>query len=200
MALPDGYTDVPPGKIAAVVTYLEMVSAPQPRAVPPLDGISVRAVAAPDTDWYRELFVRVGAEDWLWSSRLEIDVESLSSIIGDPDVEIYALTRNGRDEGLLELDFRKDGECELAFFGLTRDLIGRGAGRYLMNQAIERAWSRPIRRFWLHTCTHDHPGAVAFYMRSGFRPYHLQVEIADDPRLAGLIPETAAPNIPILRP
>jgi len=200
MALSDGYTDVPAGKIAAVVTHLEMVSPASPRPVPPLEGISLRAVTTPDATWYRDLFAWVGAEDWLWSSRLELSTPALETIIHDTKVEIYALTKNGRDEGLLELDFRTDNECELLFFGLARALIGQGAGRYLMNQAIERAWSRPIRRFWLHTCTHDHPDAVAFYMRSGFRPFRRQIEIADDPRLAGVIPETAAPQLPIIRP
>ena len=33
--------------------------------------------------------------------------------------------------GLLELDFRKDGECELVFFGLVAEAIGNGAGRLL---------------------------------------------------------------------
>ena len=68
-----------------------------------------------------------------------------------------------------------------------------------MNAAIDRAWSQPIRRFWVHTCTLDHPGAIAFYMRSGFRPFRRQIEIADDPRLSGVLPESAAPHIPIIR-
>ena len=83
------------------------------------------------------------------------------------------------DEGLLELDFRQSGECELAFFGVTGREIGTGAGRWLMNRAIEQAWAHPIRRFWVHTCTLDHAGALAFYVRSGFVPYRRQIEIAD---------------------
>jgi hypothetical protein len=37
-------------------------------------------------------------------------------------------------------------------------------------RAIERAWARAIDRFWVHTCTHDHPGALAFYLRTGSGP------------------------------
>ena len=162
VAFQDGYTDIPPGKVAAVVTHLEMLTPVRPRHVPPLAGASMRTVAAPDTDWYRDLYGRIGAMDWLWYSRLGLAAPALEAIIRHPDVEIHALTVDGRDEGLLELDFRIDGECELAFFGVTRRLIGRGAGRLLMNAGIERAWSQPIRRFWVHTCTLDHPGALAF--------------------------------------
>ncbi len=105
---------------------------------------------------------------------------------------------DGIDEGLLELDFRHPGVCELSFFGVTPGLVGIGAGRWLMNRALELVWSRPIRRFWVHTCTHDHPAALAFYMRSGFRPFRRHIHIEDDPRLAGVLPRTAAPQIPLI--
>ena len=47
------------------------------------------------------------------------------------------------DEGILELDFRKEGECELAFFGISPKLLGLGAGRWMMNQALDLAWFTP---------------------------------------------------------
>ncbi|MDE2305501.1 MAG: GNAT family N-acetyltransferase, partial [Gammaproteobacteria bacterium] len=147
--------------------------------------------------WYRELFARIGTP-WLWFSRLRMPPEELRAIITHPDVEIHAFAIDGRDEGLLELDFRESGECELAFFGVTAAAQGTGAGRLLMNRAIERAWARPIGRFWVHTCTLDHPAALGFYLRSGFRAYARRVEVADDPRLAGLAPREAAPQIPII--
>ena len=199
MILQDGYTDIPPGKVAAVVTHLEMLASPRPRQVPRLDGVSLRAVSAPDPGWYRDLYKRIGAVDWLWYSRLTLTTSALKAIIRHPKVEIYVPTVDGRDEGLLELDFRIDGECELAFFGVAKDLIGQGAGRLLMNKGVARAWSHPIRRFWVHTCTMDHPGALDFYLRTGFQSFRQQIEVADDPRLSGLLPETAAPHVPIIQ-
>jgi GNAT superfamily N-acetyltransferase len=199
MSLPDGHSDVAPGKIAAVVTSLEMTARPPARPERAHGGWTLRRVAEPDPGWYRALYRRVGG-DWLWYSRLRLDDERLAGIIGHPKVEVHALVADGRDEGLLELDFRVAGECELAFFGLARPLLGRGAGRFLMNRAIAAAWARPIRRFWVHTCTLDHPAAVEFYRRSGFRPYRLQVEIDDDPRLDGTLPRDAAPHVPIIAP
>ena len=200
LTLRDGYTDIPPGKVAAVVTHLEMLEPPPPRRAPQPAGAAVRAVTVPDAGWYRDLYGRIGAMDWLWFSRLALPPVALEAIIRHPQVEIHALTVDGRDEGLLELDFRIDRACELAFFGVTPGTIGQGAGRLLMTRAVERAWSRPIRRFWVHTCTLDHPGALAFYQRTGFKPFRRQIEVFDDPRLTGLVPETAAPHIPIIRP
>jgi hypothetical protein len=68
-----------------------------------------------------------------------------------------------------------------------------------MDHAIERAWRKPIRCFWVHTCTFDHPGAISFYIRSGFEPFKRQIEIADDPRLTSGYPPEAAPHIPVIQ-
>jgi len=203
MLLTDGYHEVPAGKLAAVVTYLEMRARPALRVRPAArlapEGAqwSFRRVDPPSVDWYTDLYRRVGA-DWLWSSRLELAEEQLAAIIGDVQVECHALVHEGRDVGLLELDFRVPEECEIAYFGLTPAMVGRGAGRALMDHAIALAWSRPIRRLWLHTCTLDSPGALAFYLRSGFTPYASKVEVYDDPRTNGTLPREAAPQVPII--
>jgi GNAT superfamily N-acetyltransferase len=149
--------------------------------------------------WFRGLYRRIG-QDWLWFSRLMLSDDALATIIRDRSIEIYALEYLQQDEGLLELDFRQKGDCELSFFGLTASLIGKGAGRWLMNRAIELAWSRPIGRLWVHTCTLDHPQALTFYLRSGFTAFRRQIEIADDPRTTGILPSTAAPETPIINP
>jgi GNAT superfamily N-acetyltransferase len=197
--LPDGYSDVPAGKLAAVVTCLEMRAPPARRDDPEQPGITLDRVVTPDLAWYRDLYARIGTE-WLWASRLAMADADLTAVLHHPDVEVYAVMKAGRAEGLLELDFREEGVCELAFFGLTPATIGGGTGRWLMNRAIARAWSREaLQRFWVHTCTLDSPQALNFYIRSGFTPVKRQVEVFDDPRLAGILPETAAPVVPIIR-
>jgi GNAT superfamily N-acetyltransferase len=188
MMLPDGYSDVPAGKLASVVTCLEMLARPPLRPDPADAAWRLRRVEHPEPAWYRDLFRRIGL-DWLWYSRLVMPLA---------DLEVYTLAAEGRDEGLLELDFREAGQCELAFYGVSGAVQGRGAGRWLMNRAIEHAWSRPIGRFWVHTCTLDHPDALAFYLRSGFRAYARRIEVADDPRLTGLAPRSAAKHVPIV--
>jgi GNAT superfamily N-acetyltransferase len=197
MSIPSGYHDVDPGKLANVATFLEMNAPPPPRPDPPGSTCSFERVAAPDPTWYRSLFQRVG-EPYLWSSRLSIDDAQLVRILRDPGIEVYVLRAGGEDAGIVELDFRTAGHCEIGFFGLLDSMVGTGAGRYLMNRTLERAWTRDVKRVWVHTCNLDHPAALAFYIRSGFEPYKRQVEIYDDPRANGLQPKRAAPNVPIL--
>ena len=196
MILPDGYSDVPAGKIAAVVTHLEMTERP---ALPPAPSgpWMLRHVEKPDLDWYRDLYRRIG-EEWLWSSRLRMADDKLAEIVRSPQVEIHVLQHDGHDEGMLELDFREHGTCEIVFFGITPKLFGSGAGRFLMHRALELSWSRPIRRLWLHTCTFDSPAALPFYRRAGFRPFRRQIEVADDPRLDGSAPRDVAKHVPVI--
>jgi GNAT superfamily N-acetyltransferase len=196
MILPDGYSDVPAGKIAAVVTHLEMTKRP---ALPPdqSGAWTLRKINTPDLDWFRDLYRRVG-EEWLWFSRARMSDAELAAIIQSPLVEVHALVQDGRDEGLLELDFRESGQCELAFHGVTASLIGSGAGSFLMNRALELAWSRPVERVWVHTCTFDHPSALAFYQHAGFRPFRRQIEVTDDPRLDGTASRHVAKHVPVI--
>jgi GNAT superfamily N-acetyltransferase len=196
MILPEGYSDISAGKIAAVVTHLEMRAARELPSDPP-GSWTFRRVEAPDLDWYRDLHRRVGA-DWLWVSRLRLSDAELAAIIHADGVEHYTLEQDGRAEAQLELDFRKPGDCEIVYFGVAAQLIGTGAARFLMNRALRRAWSKPVKRVWLHTCTFDSPRALAFYERSGFCPFRCQVEVIDDPRLDGALPRHVAPHVPLI--
>jgi len=191
----NGYNDLPAGKIAAVVTFLEMRSPPRP-TTGNADGWSLQRIDH-ELDRYRALFRRVG-EPWLWFSRAVMPESELRATLSNPKVEAYALRDRTGDIGLLELDFRMEAECELVYFGLVPEAVGQGAGRFLMSGAIRLAYAKPIRRFFVHTCSLDHPRALEFYIRSGFTPYKRSVEIADDPRLKGYLPLDAAPQVPVI--
>jgi GNAT superfamily N-acetyltransferase len=194
-ALAVGYHALPPGHLANVVTCLEMTEKPHLRAVP-AGGFSLQDMGG-DTARFKRLFEAVG-RDIMWFSRLIMAEDKLAAIIGDAAVECYAMMDGADDIGLLELDFREAGQCELSFFGLVPGAIGKGAGRWLMNEALRRAWAKPISRLWVHTCSFDHPAALGFYQRSGFRPYQVMVEVHPDPRLTGHMPKDASPAAPLI--
>ena len=190
------YDPVAEGELAAVVTFLEMHSPPAGEV--PSSGLSLRRIERPSTDEYRALFRLVGAP-WLWFSRLTMDDDALIAIILDPNVELYAIEdEQGRDVGMLELDFRESGECELAFIGLVPELSGKGHGRWLLSEAVRRAWRDGVTRVHVHTCSLDHPAALSAYRRAGFTPYKRAIERFPDPRLLGILPRNCAPQVPLL--
>ena len=194
-----GVTPVPPGHVAAVVTFLEMRKRPPARPLP-VSALRLVRWKQAQPDKYRALFRRIG-ERWLWFSRLVMDDARLSAIIHDPAVEIYAVTdRRGIEVGLIELDFRSMPDCELAFFGLIPELAGQQLGRWMMAQVMMLGWRGGVERLWVHSCTLDHPSALGFYRAQGFKAYRREVEIFPDPRSTGHLPETAAPQIPLVPP
>lgn len=193
----DGYTDIPDGKVAFVVTFLEMHAAPGWNA-PQRDDLELQRWTSPEADDYRTLFRQVG-EDWIWFGRLTMSNEDLESMLAEPARENFLPMRNGKPVGMLELDYSNPEEPELAYFGLTPDAIGGGTGRWLMARVLEMVWERPeTRRFWVHTCTGDSPQAIGFYTSCGFTPYKRAIEVADDPRLSGLLGRDKAPHVPVL--
>jgi GNAT superfamily N-acetyltransferase len=192
-------TPVLPGELAAIVTSLQMRERPRARPLP-ASSLRLARWPSPTVETYRALFRRIG-EPWLWFSRLLLDDAALAAIIHDPDVTIYVVRdRAGLEVGMLELDFRKSGECEIAFFGLIPELNGQGHGRWLMTHALMLGWRRDVTQMWVHTCTLDHPSALNFYRAQGFTPFALAIESFADPRLLGILPRTAAPHAPLLDP
>ncbi len=190
------YEALPNGELAAVVTYLEMHARPEVE-VPP-SPLSVKRIDSPRPDAYRELFRLVGAP-WLWFSRLIMDDATLAAIIQHQRLELFAvIDERGHDIGMLELDFREPSQCELAFIGLVPELSGKGHGRWLLAEAIQRAWRESVERVHVHTCSLDHPAALAAYRRAGFMPFKRAIERFPDPRLLGILPRDCAPQIPLL--
>lgn len=192
-----GLTAVPDDQLATIVTTLEMQKRPPLRPTPS-SPLRLTRWAKPSAEAYRALFRRIGGP-WLWFSRLAMDEAALLAIIHDPAIEVYAvLDPAGIEVGMLELDFRHADACELSYFGLVPELAGRGHGRWLMAEALGRAWRPGITRVWVHTCTLDHPSALNFYRAQGFTPVKRTIETFADPRVAGLLPEDVAPQVPLL--
>lgn len=186
---------LPDGELAAVVTHLEM-RAPPAEPVPPA-SLRLSRVARPTPEHYRAIFRKVGAP-WLWFSRLVMDDATLDAIIANPAVELYEVTAVEAVVGMLELDFRQAGECELAFVGLVPELPGQGHGRWLLAEALRLAWRDGIARVHVHTCSLDHPAALRAYLRAGFTPFKREIERFPDPRLTGILPIDCAPQVPVL--
>ena len=155
-------------------TYLEMLARPE-RVVPPREGLSVVHAKKPTVAYYRFLYDAVG-RDYDWTSRKKLSDAELAALLNDPRLEIHVLMAEGVPAGFAELDRRIEGEIELVQFGLMPEFIGQGLGRYFLQWTIDKAWSYHPRRFWLHTCTRDHPAALPNYLKAGFAVYKEEVK------------------------
>jgi GNAT superfamily N-acetyltransferase len=186
-------TQIPAGHIGTVVTYLEMTERPKPRPLPDSPLRMVRW-AHVNPAKYRLLFERVGGR-WLWYSRLAMDDATLLGQVA----EVHAvIDRSGIEVGMLELDFARQGECLIRFLGLVPELAGSGHGKWLFAQTLALAWRAGVARVHVNTCSLDHPAALPSYTKAGFTAYKRAFESFPDPRLAGLLPTSVAPQLPLI--
>lgn len=196
--LANGLNHIPPGKLAASVTFLDMDDRPDWIDETNKDT-SVKLAPSPDISLpdYRQLFRAIG-ENWLWTSRLLMSDEALSGIVHGPSTDVYLVEIDGETAGLSELKHVNPTTVEIAFFGLKPKFTGRRLGREIMALTLKIAWSASTRKVCLQTCNFDHPAALGFYQKCGFQPVRFGIELMDDPRLTGTLPPSAAPHIPLL--
>jgi GNAT superfamily N-acetyltransferase len=156
------------------IYYMEM-RAPASRIVPaPRDGLAILHARRPSVAYYRFLYHTVG-DAYHWHSRGKLSDVVLAGILADPLDEIHVLHVDGTPAGFAELDRRDACDVELVQFGLMPEFVGQGLGKYFLQHIVEYVWSHAPKRFWLHTCTLDHPHAVPNYEKAGFRIYHQEI-------------------------
>jgi GNAT superfamily N-acetyltransferase len=188
-------------RLTDVITYLEMRERPAGRRVPaPLEKLALMRAENCTVSFYRWLYAAVG-EKWLWFERRLLDDAALQAEITKPTVGIFVLYVRGVPAGYFELDTAAPNETKLCYFGLVPEFIGRRLGPYLLQAAIDEAWTRPIERLWLHTSTFDHPKALRVYQQAGFVVYARRQISFEDPRESGILPRTLVhPLLPPLDP
>jgi GNAT superfamily N-acetyltransferase len=160
-------------------TYLQMFAQPQRVVLPPREGLVVVHAKRPTLAYYRFLYDAVG-RDYDWTSRKELSDADLSALLHASRLEVHVLMADGVPAGFAELDRRIEDEIELVQFGLIPEFIGQGLGKYFLQWTIDKAWSYSPKRFWLHTCTKDHPGALPNYLKAGFVIYKERINEQED--------------------
>ena len=128
----------------------------------------------------RFLYTAVGG-DWYWVDRLGWTYAQWHDYITRPGFETWIAFVSGTPAGYFELDQLPESGVEIASFGLLPQFIGKGLGGCLLTAAIQRAWRKGTSRVWPHTCSFDHPRALANYLARGFRLVNEAVSLKDMP-------------------
>jgi GNAT superfamily N-acetyltransferase len=155
-----------------ITTYLQMTSPAQFRpAFSARSDLLMLPMETIDLAYYRFLYGSVG-EMWRWRDRLIMPDAQLMQILSAPSIRVSVLYAGGVPAGYVELDDR-DGDVELAYFGLRPAFIGQGLGKHLLSYGIQQAWETKPKctRVWVHTCNLDSPHALANYQARGFMAY-----------------------------
>jgi GNAT superfamily N-acetyltransferase len=170
-----------PRRIPMTVTFLEMTAKPTAPPPPlPKGKIAFMRVEKPTAHFYRYLYEIIG-QKYFWVDRLKVTAEQLTEIIQAPAMLIYVLYTDGAPAGLAEIELKGDGSANIAYFGLIPEAIGRRLGFFFLYHACMSAWTQPIARLTVNTCTLDHPRALPLYQRMGFVPFSREERFVELP-------------------
>lgn len=159
------------------VTWLEMASRPRFGWPPMPIGQDAALLRADDPPvWYFLALYDAVGRDHAWTDQHDTPPDRIAGWLCDPAVRLYTLMGQGWPQGFFVLDGREYGICDLAYFGLVPQAIGKGLGAWLLQAAILTGWDMPgVERMSVNTCTLDHPRALIRYQRYGFEPVRTEV-------------------------
>ena len=160
---------------AVTTYYLEINSASELLAKDDSRGLVVRECASKQFEINRFLYVAVGG-DWHWTDKLSWTDEQWRAYAEDDNLRTWVAWFKGSPAGYYELQQQEERVIEIAYFGLLPQFVGMGFGGYLLTHAIRSAWDAAAARVWVHTCTLDHPRALANYEARGMKVYCTEKE------------------------
>ena len=156
------------GRVEITTYYLEITSAGELRPSSRAVDVKFARAAVPLPELNRFLYATVGRQ-WQWVDRLEWSREQWLAWLDRPELETHIAYVRGTPAGYFELESQREGNVEVAYFGVIEEFIGQGVGGALLTRAVERGFETGAKRVWLHTCTLDHPHALGNYLARGFR-------------------------------
>jgi GNAT superfamily N-acetyltransferase len=174
----------PTVRVGVTVNFLRMDQRPEARPKLPGDTALVRLRHC-TVPFYRFLYATVGAE-YVWWLRRTLPDAALAEILGDPEVSIHVLYRDGEPAGFFEIDRRASPTVNISYFGLLPHAVGQGMGEAFLMAAVHEAWDAGARAVTVNTCTADHPRAMPNYRRAGFHLVRRVNEVWDVPTRLGL--------------
>lgn len=156
-------------KISYRVTYLEMNEVPKFDWPENLKHKLSIFLAEDFPSWYFLFFYKQVGEKYFWTDWLNKSNKEIDDFVGNKNVLLYTFIKDGFPAGFYMLDYRTKDICDISFFGLVKEAIGMGLGKYLLKTAILTAWdSRKIKKLTINTCSLDHKNALYLYQKYGF--------------------------------
>lgn len=158
------------------VYYLEMHQKNSLKSKSVVKGLTITEAVIKEYRFNRFLYSLVG-EQWQWFDKLKESDQSWKDYSERDNLRTWVAYYQGTIAGYFELEVSDTQEVEIKYFGLAPAFIGKGFGGYLLTYAIQQAWDVCYaKRVWVHTCSLDHPSALANYQARGLVLYHQKIE------------------------
>ena len=113
-----------------------------------------------------EFFYKQIGKKHQWVDRLVWKEKDWIKYVSNENLKTYILKEDEELVGYFELIFDKS-ECEIGYFGILEEYIGKSFGSYMLSEAIKIAFEKKVKRIWVHTCSLDHQNAILNYQARG---------------------------------
>jgi len=137
----------------------------------PFSDLYLEKVNPPDFQLNKFFYKEIGKKH-SWTDRLVWDDKKWIDYLENSGVNTYILKQNKDFIGYFEQIFDKDKlDCEIAYFGILEEYIGKKLGGYLLSEAIKISFNIGSKRIWVHTCSLDHKNALQNYLSRGMKVF-----------------------------
>ena len=141
----------------------------------PFNDLYLEKVNLPDFQLNRFFYKEIGKKH-SWTDRLAWSDIKWTNYLESPGVNTYILKQNNDLIGYFEQIFDKDKlDCEIAYFGILEEYIGKQLGGYLLSEAIKTSFKIGSKRIWVHTCSLDHKNALKNYLSRGMKVFKSEI-------------------------
>ena len=137
----------------------------------PINNLYIEKIDPPDFQLNKFFYKQIG-KNHRWIDRLVWSNQKWIEYLNTKGISTYILKQEGNLAGYFEQIFYKnDLNCEIAYFGILEEYIGKKFGGYLLSEAIIKSFEIGSKRVWVHTCSLDHKHALNNYLSRGMKVY-----------------------------
>ena len=137
----------------------------------PLKNLHLEKIEPADLQLNKFFYKEIGKK-YRWIDRLTWSDKNWTDYLNTLGVVTYILKSNEDLVGYFEQNiYLQKCECEIAYFGILEEYIGKKIGAYLLSEAIKKSFETGSKRIWVHTCSLDHKHALDNYLSRGMKVF-----------------------------
>ena len=135
----------------------------------PSNNLNISLIEEPDFQLNKFFYKEIGKKH-RWMDRLLWTEKNWIEYVSSLEVKTYVLKEDHNLAGYFEQIFHNEkNDCEIAYFGVLEEFIGKKYGGYLLSEAIKESFKLGAKRVWVHTCSLDHKHALGNYKSRGMK-------------------------------
>tara|TARA_B100001996_G_scaffold307615_1_gene249042 strand:+ start:228 stop:740 length:513 start_codon:yes stop_codon:yes gene_type:complete len=135
----------------------------------PSNNLNIILIEKSDFQLNRFFYKEIGKKH-RWTDRLSWTEKNWIKYVNNSNIKTYVLKEDQNLVGYFEQIFHNEKkDCEIAYFGILEEFIGKKYGGYLLSEAIKESFNLGVKRVWVHTCSLDHKNALNNYRSRGMK-------------------------------